>query len=77
MWLLGNNAVAFAITLITVYFADMALNAVINFNGWLGWVVSACVITIVTVVAGLVAFYLLTPLKVFVNRFVKIKLLEK
>ena len=77
LWLLGNNAIAFAITLITVYFADMALNAVINFNGWLGWVVSACVITIVTVVAGLVAFYLLTPLKVFVNRFVKIKLLEK
>lgn len=75
--LLGKNALAFVITFIAAYFIYDSLKAVMNFTGWLGWVISACLVTVVALVAGLLAFYLLTPLRDFVNRFVKIKLLEK
>ena len=77
MWLFGKNALAFAITFIAAYFIEDLLNAVMNFTGWFGWVIRACLVTVIAIVAGLLAFYLLTPLRSFVNRFVKIKLLEK
>lgn len=77
LWLFGKNALAFAITFIAAYFIEDLLNAVMNFTGWFGWVIRACLVTVIAIVAGLLAFYLLTPLRSFVNRFVKIKLLEK